>query len=533
MNYSKYTLCPSCPFLLLVLIFFSSFLQAQNLPVVWLDDDWPGPWRGTEAEPCSSLQQLFRAGPNQTPIVENYTQTGIIIILKPGIYNSTNFNLANDFFQSGFNATHKTFIFRATTHFNQNPNTTGRNPNSSSEVRITDMGAIPTQTGLSNTFIFEGFTFEGTSFRLPSGGFHKVILRNNIFTGNITSIAQFTSIATLELTQNRIIGATFSNTALLEAAEINHVHIQANEFLGVNTTLPNILILKDCRNIVFQRNSFLNFNPVANNSIIEIVGGNNTLSATLQENSFTNSITNFFNAYGCIYLENTPQIVIERNRVNNISVATIPPLPTLTQRPFFFAVNSSNNTTSRATVIDNIVTNSNCNGGIIRLEGIFFSEIKSNLIALTNNANNSSALIQILGGNKTIIQSNTFQNILAAGNLNAACIRIGAQFPAAQPNAADSSIVQNNVITQIGSITETGNANGIIIWGGKFHLIENNTLSSSYGISGITIIARGLSSGVNTYIRNNSLIRVRGNRILLLGQVSGILENNTIYDYDP
>lgn len=518
----------------LVALFFIPGLQAQNLPVVWLDDDWPGPWRGTEAEPCSTLQQLFRAGAGQTPIIANYAQTGVIVMVKPGTYDAaTNFNLVNDFFQAGFGAVNQTFIFRAAQTFNQNPNTSGRVANSLSEARITDLGASPTNTGFNNTFIFEGFTLVGTALRLPNGSAHTVRLKNNIFTGNHTAVAQFNGTAALDFVQNRIIDANFANLALLDVFGLHKVNIEANEFLGVGTTLPHLLSLENCRDVTLKENIFLNFNPVANNSIIEVKGGNNSLSVLVAENRFTNNITSFFNAFGCIYTLAIPRVVIERNTITNITVAALPPLPTLTQRPFIWVTDSATNNPDEAFIYDNLVTGSACSGGIIRISNIFFSEVKNNLIAATNNFTTSNALVQILTGRRAILQNNAFQNVLGGSNLNAACIRVGLQFPAVQPEAVDSCLISGNTITQVGSATETGNANGIIVWGGIFHLIEKNNIFSTYGVSGITVFARGLASAVNTHIRNNLLTRVRGNRMLLIGQVSGIIEDNIINDYDP
>jgi hypothetical protein len=519
----------------LAALFFVPSLWSQNLPVVWLDSNWQGPWRGTEAEPCSSLTQLFRNGLGQTPIIANYAQTGVIVMVKPGAYSAaTNFNLVNDFFQAGFNAANQTFIFRAAQTFMQNPNTSGRTANSASEARITDLGAGLTNTGFNNTFIFEGFTFEGTTLVFPAATRHNLKFRNNIFTGGFNAALQLNGAAELEFLQNRIIDAKFANPALLEVLELYRVNIEANEFLGGESALPNLLSIENCREVALKKNIFLNFNPAANNSVIEVKGGNNSLSAQIAENRFTNNIAAFFNAFGCIYTLSIPRVVIERNSITNITVANLPGLPTLTQRPFIWATDAAPTANlDQALIYDNLVAASACNGGIIRVSNIFFSEVKNNLIASTNNFTTSSALVQILTGRRAILQNNVFQNVLGGGNLNAACIRIGLQFPAAQPEAVDSTLISGNTLTQIGSATETGNASGIIVWGGTYHLIEKNNIASAYGVSGITILARGVNSAVAVHIRNNLLSRVRGNRILLLGQVSGVLEENIINDYDP
>jgi hypothetical protein len=520
-------------------MFLGQALQAQQLPVIWIDDDWPGPWKGTEAEPCSTLAQAFLAGggtPPPTPIIPNYHLSGVIVMVKPGVYTSANFDLgsgASGFFGFNNNApTNKTFIFRAAQTMNQNPNTTGRNPTSLSEARIQGQ-TINNPLGTNNTIIFEGFTFENSDFTITAAGNNaNITLRNNIFTGNPVNNNQFSNIASLEYVNNRVVNVTATNhqPLIVQGVIIGNVNIIGNEFLGGGSgnALNNISIT-NCKNVIVQNNKFVDFNPAANTSIIEITtpsAPNNNTNVLVTDNSFNNVSVATPTAFGCIYVNASPNSVIQRNAISSIATAF-----SANQRPLIFVEDflGTNTNVDNTLVSDNTITNSACNGGIIRVKNIRFSEIRNNsLSAINNNTNSTAALIHALSGIRSVIQNNTISNALS-GSVVAYGIRVGENTAA---DAVDSATVAGNNISQIGDANTTGQAVGIEVRGGVSHRVQNNTLASAYGVTGIRIQSQAPGTALLANVSNNILTRVRGNRIEIDGAVGGRIESNLVSDFD-
>ncbi|MCS6904539.1 MAG: right-handed parallel beta-helix repeat-containing protein, partial [Bacteroidia bacterium] len=511
-------------------IVFGQPLPAQNLPVVWIDDDWPGPWKGTEAEPCSTLQQAVESG--SLPIIPNYHLSGLIVMVKPGTYNNTNFNLASTgtgyFAFNGNQPTNKTFIFRAAQTFNQNPNTTGRVPNSLSEARIVGQ-TVTNPVGTNNTIIFEGFTFENSGFTITTANNNaNIVLRNNIFTGNLPSTNQFQNIASFEYVNNRVVGVTSANHQPFSVQDvvIGNVTVSGNEFLGGGSgnALASVTI-QNCKSVSVQNNKFVDFNPAANTSIINVTPGtpNNNISVQITDNSFNNVSITTPTAFGCIYVNGSPNSFIQRNAISSITTANNNTRPLIFVEDIPGGVGNVDNTL----ISENTITNCQSDGGAIHVKSIRFPEVKNNSISAFkySGATITAALLQAQGGVRARVESNTLNNVLE--NSGAAFgIRIGGT---GTNEPIDSAIVTSNNISQVGSSTALSQATCIEVISGVSHRIENNTLASTYSQRGIRINS---TTALTAFIRNNILTRVRGNRIEIDGPIGGRIENNLITDFD-
>lgn len=348
----------NCLALLAVLLLANSAAYAQKLEV-WLDDDYAGPtYKGTYAEPCTSLTQIFQTTGGGTAIIPNYHLYDIDIKIKPGNYDpgaAKNLDLALFFAFNGNTPTGRTYRFigvDGSGNDQVDPNLGTRLENNSASEAIVAGGAaaifttLGTAAATGNTFVCKGLSFKTTTQRIfgltATPASTTLRLENNIFWGNLAAanspLNQLTDVTNVEVLNNKFLTSTGSDigVALFVEATLagraTSVKIENNYFIGQAATAINrCIVTHRCTTLSVRNNTIINCTPttavnaaafgslstdVASTGAAIYCKGDGsaspaTTSVTIEQNTFTNVLT------GCIFARDYSNATIQNNQIAN------------------------------------------------------------------------------------------------------------------------------------------------------------------------------------------------------------------------